>query len=273
MPRKGCSSSFTQNIRRNGNFSLLLLPFLHRGATNEDIINCLHTGDIINLSGIERFEPNRIVTTDQGKIDDIDVVIFAIGFSFDYSMLSDEANPTKFPAPEWEKSKHRSDLPFPRLYQTLFSTQFPDSLAFIGPCRGFSPVVFSNSDLASQAIAQVWKGTYPLPKAIEMERWCDENYDRALKQIKTWRIPLTGADPVEFERWLNKVVGNGVNEALGWGLEGWKFWWRERKLYGLIVDGVNTPFVYWLFAGREGSRRRFDGAREAIYKVNGRVLR
>lgn len=67
MPRKGCSSSFTQNIRRNGNFSLLLLPFLHRGATNEDIINRLHTGDIINLSGRERFEPNRIVTTDQGR--------------------------------------------------------------------------------------------------------------------------------------------------------------------------------------------------------------
>ena len=72
-----------------------------------------------------------------------------------------------------------------------------------------------------------------------------------------------------FERWLNQAVGNGVNEAFGWGWEGWKFWWKERELYKLLIDGINTPFVYRLFEGREGSRRRWEGAKDAIYRANG----
>ena len=245
-------------------------PLLHSpGAMNEDFVNRLVRNDIVNLGGLTRFTTTGVVTTDQGEIDNIDVVIFATGAYFDYSILSDEANPTKYPVPEWDKSEHKNELSFPRLYQTLFSTEFPKSLAFIGPCRGFSFAAFPNSDLAAQAIARMWSGAYPLPSKLEMDVWCDENYDRALKQIKTWRIPKTGADPVAFERWLNDAAGNGVNEALGWGWKGWKFWWNNRELYGLIMNGVSTPFVYRLFEGKERSRKQWQGAAEAIYKANG----
>ena len=238
------------------------------GVVNDDLMNRLLDGQITNLSGITRLTPTGIVTSDQGAIS-VDVVIFATGSYFDYSILSDEANPTLFASTEWDESEHMNDLKFPRLYKTLLSTRFPDTLAFIGPCRGFSLAAFSNSDLASQAVAQIWKGLYPIPSPSKLESWCDRNYVRALKQVRAWRIPKTGSDPVEFERWLNEAAGNGVNEALGWGWQGWKFWWSERELYRLIVDGINTPFVYRLFRGREGSRTQWDGARAAIYKANG----
>ena len=180
-------------------------PITHApGAMNEHLMDRLIDGTVINLSGITRFTPTGIVT-DEGEIN-VDVVIFATGAYFDYSILSDEANPTKFPTPEWEKSHHNNDLDFPRLYQTLFSTHFPNSLAFIGPCRGFSFAAFSNSDLASQAIGQIWSGKYPVPTSLEMEKWCDANYDRALTQIKTWRIPKTGADPGERLHFLTEVA-------------------------------------------------------------------
>ncbi len=250
-------------------------PFSHSPAAfNEDVVNRLVSGDIINLSGIKRFTSTGIITDEQGEIK-VDIVIFATGAYFDYSILSDEANPTRSstPRPEWEKSEYRNDLEYPRLYQTLFSTRFPDSLAFIGPCRSFSFAAFSNSDLAAQAIAQVWQGSYPLPSQTEMEKWCDDNYERTLRQLKVWRVSRTGTDPVGLEKWLNEVSGNGVNDALGWGWEGWSFWWKERELYGLIVGGINTPFLYRLFEGRKGSRKRFEGAREAIYRANGIVPR
>lgn len=73
--------------------------------------------------------------------------------------------------------------------------------------------------------------------------------------------------------WLNQVAGNGVNEALGWGWKGWEFWWKERELWSFVMDGVNTPFTYRLFKGRRGGRRKWDGAREAIWKANGREER
>ncbi len=238
---------------------------------NDDLINRLLNHDIINLSGLLRFTPTGIVTADQGEVQ-VDAVILATGSHFDYSILSDEANPTAFPAPEWEECEHRNELAFPRLYQTLFSTRYPDSLAFIGPCRGYTFAVLANNDVVSTAIARTWRGSYTLPSQSEMEAWCDANYNRALRMIKTWRIPKTGTDPSAFEQFLNEAAGNQVNDILGWGWEGWKFWWTERELYGLIMDGICTPFVYRLMEGKEGARKKWEGAREAIYKANGKVL-
>lgn len=71
----------------------------------------------------------------------------------------------------------------------------------------------------------------------------------------------------EVGHWLNEACGNGLNEMLGGGWEAWKFWWKERELYNLVVGGVNTGFLYRLFDGR---RRTWVGASEAIYKANGR---
>ena len=71
----------------------------------------------------------------------------------------------------------------------------------------------------------------------------------------------------EVGPWLNDACGNGINEMLGWSWGSWKFWWKERALYRLVVNGVNTGFLYRLFEGR---RRRWEGAREAIYRANGR---
>lgn len=240
------------------------------GVINDDLIKCLQNEEILNLSGITRFTPTGIVTEDQGEIE-VDAVIFATGSDFDYSILSEEADPTSQPSAEWEKSSYRNDLRFPRLYQTIFSTRFPDSLAFIGPCRGFSFSAFTNVDLTSQAIARIWRGYHRLPEKAEMERWCDENLDQNVKLVKTWRISKTGTNSVTLERWLNDAAGTGVNEALGWGWEGWKFWWKERELYKLIMDGISSPFLYRFFEGKVGSRKRWEGARDAIYRANGLI--
>ena len=236
------------------------------GVMNEEIISKFAAGEVLSLPGIKRFTEYGI-DTDDGDHIKAEAVIFATGYNFDYSILSPEADPT-FITPDWQKAKYRNGLTYPRLFMTYFSTKFPLSLAFVGPCKGFSISAYANGELASQAIAQVWKGSYHLPPQQEMERWCDENYRMSLEEIRRYRVAKTGAAADEQERWLNDAVGNEMNEMLGWGWKGWKFWWNERELYNLMMNGISTPFAYRLFEGRPGTRLKWDGAKNAIYLAN-----
>lgn len=238
------------------------------GIVNDDLIRHLTDRTIISVSGVDAFTSSGIIV-DNEEIE-VDTVIFCTGTYFDYSFLDPEADPTRHPTPGWDTAPYQNGLPYPWLYQTLFSINHPESLAFIGPCSGFSFSAFLSADLAVQAIAQIWKGGYPLPPPNEMNQWCEENYARSVRSVHRWRVPEPSADSLQLERWFNEVVGNGMNESLGWGWAGWTFWWREREMYRLIMDGVNTPFVYRLFEGRgEGGRKKWDGARDAIRWANG----
>jgi dimethylaniline monooxygenase (N-oxide forming) len=64
------------------------------------------------------------------------------------------------------------------------------------------------------------------------------------------------------------VAGTGVDENLGYGWKGWRFWWRERKLSDLMMRGVMTPYMYKMFDGR---RKKWDGAKDAIVAANENV--
>ena len=246
-------------------------------AMQDDLIRLMADGEIHNLFGIKAFTPTGIITKTKdgtGEVEtECDAVIFATGYSADLSFCEGEATPYSYSTPEWDSLGTKNNLvPYPYLYMTLFSPSSPKSLAFIGPCRGFSAIAFSNCDSSSQAICQVWKGSYTLPPKEERVEWCNEMYKRNLKLAKLYRNTRVGMDALEFEQWLNTVVGNQVNDKFGWGAEAWKFWWSDRKLYKLIMDGVNTPFVYRLWDGKEGSRKKWEGARKAIYHANGLTL-
>lgn len=247
------------------------------GAVNDHIAQMMIDGKVHNRFGIKRFTKTGVVTAasrdpkDESEVEtELDAVIFATSSAFDFSLMHPDADPTNYPAPDWDriKSKNRN-LDFPRLYQTLFSLRFPHSLAFIGPCEGATFAAYCNADLSSQAIAQVWKGKYALPPQAEMDRWCEAMYRQTLKRANAGRLGRIGTDSIALDRWLNAAAGNGMDEMLGWGWKGWRFWWKERKLYKLIMDGVQTPFVYRLFDGREGGRAKWDAAREAIFGANG----
>ena len=234
---------------------------------NEDINPALRAGSITSVSGIKAFTATGVATETDGEIE-VDAVIFCTGYTFDYSILSPEADPTQRPTPDWDASPHSNGLPYPWLYQTIFPTTYPDSLAFIGPCEGYTFAAFCHADLATQAIARVWSSAHPLPSKEEMKRWCEDNYRLSLKRIAKYRCPKTGCDGAKLQSWLCAAAGNRVEEKLGWGWEGWKFWWNQSELYRLMVDGIDTPFVYRLFNGTSGSRAEWDGAREAIYEAN-----
>ncbi|KAF3921920.1 hypothetical protein ABW20_dc0101573 [Dactylellina cionopaga] len=253
---------------------LLPAPPIHNVSPvmNDNLIDLLDRGKVKSVHGIKRFlaDGTSIELTNGQILESIDSVIYCTGYDFDYSFLGEGANPTAFPTPEWDQAEHAKSMPYPRLYRGMFPTNYPESLAFIGPYRGYSPSHLANCDLASAALAQIWMGNYPLPSKTEMQEWCDAHYQSMLRHVSRWRLYGFTCESGDLQRWLNDAAGNGINEKLGWGLEGWRFWWKERKLYYLLMDGVDTVFLQRLFDGRgERSREKWEKAKEAIYRANG----
>ena len=261
-----------------------LLPAPHNKNSlpiaNEHFIPLLHEKklDCVRAS-IERFTPTgldlklaAVAGDDRPSTEhvEVDVVILATGYRFDYSPLCAEADPTRaLPTPEWDASPHSNGLPFPSLYQTIFSLAHPYSLAFLGPCKGYTVLAFKAADLAAQAITRVWLGHYPLPDRPARERWCERMYRSTLQSIKDHNVPQIGAtNLLEMERWLNVAAGNGIEEYLGWGWKAWRFWWNDGGFWKMVMGGVDTPFLGVLFEGEIGSRKAWPGARAAIEQVD-----
>ena len=51
-------------------------------------------------------------------------------------------------------------------------------------------------------------------------------------------------------RWVNDAVGTGVNVMLGYGAQGWRFWWSDTAVGRLCMDGICSPHIYRVFPGK-----------------------
>lgn len=235
---------------------------------NDHIINLLSSGTISSTVGIDNITGSKSISlTDGTTLNDIDAIIFCTGYRSDFSILPPGIDPTSGVTPEYDAAPFGTSIrKHARLYQGIFSPTYPDSLAFIAPYLIISAL--TGADVVSQGIALVFSGAYRLPPSKEIESWCDTHYAWSVKQAHIGRTPIGLVRGMEVETWLNHVCDNGLNEKLGWGWEGWSFWWRERELSDLLMKGVNTGFAYRLFDGR---RKKWDGAIEAIYKANGKT--
>ena len=244
---------------------------------NERIIPALVDGSIHSVGRVVGSSATTI-SVEQGEDRaigeiDVDVIIFATSAHYDFSALPEEAKPTGHPTREWDAHKNSNGLPYARLFHNIFSTRFPSSLAFLEACAGFSLSAFVSSDVTSQAIAATWANELNSNLTEnEINQWCDETYAYNLRRLDKHGVYQVDVDPIAAEKWMNATAGTGLNEHLGWGWTGWKWWWNNRELYRMIMSGVQTPFLYRLFEQRPGRRESWDGARAAIYKANGRTL-
>jgi dimethylaniline monooxygenase (N-oxide forming) len=246
---------------------------------DELAINLLNSS-VESVHAIDSFTgPASILLVDGTQLHDIDAIICCTGYSFDFSLLPssvDPMNPALIPTHlnqvlRSAKPK-RQDLVIPWAYRGLISISHPHSLAFFGNTiyrRGLFPLY----DLISMAVAQLWTNSYPMPTRTEMEAERAANFAFFLSELEKGDVRHTGLmTAVEFDIWLHKVAGTGVWERLGWGLEGWKFWWNERELWKLLMDGVDSPHALRLFeSGRVGGRRVWSPALEALKKANREV--
>ncbi|ETR98328.1 FAD/NAD(P)-binding domain-containing protein [Trichoderma reesei RUT C-30] len=236
-------------------------------VVSDTLIANFRSKAISSITGIRRFTGGRRIELTSGETIEADAVICCTGYKNDFSLLDKEYDPSSTPSISWLKAPGSKDRPYPRLYQNVFSMTAPDSLAFLG-CVWFVTGAFCLADIASMCIAQVWSGKASLPPQPEMQQWVDKQEKRIC--ALAWRgavIPAT-VPPSEWLSWADQTAGMGVGEHVGWGWKGWLFWWRERTLWRMVMDGPFTSVFWRLFPGR---RKCWDGARAEIMRVNREV--
>lgn len=234
----------------------------------DSLIENLETGAVRPANGIKRVSGPREIELEDGERIEVDAIIWCTGYQLSFDVLERNVDPTRDTTPEWAAAKGSKGRPLPRLYKNVFSLDYPDSLAFMG-CVTFSNGFFPLSDLASMAVAQVWKGRSKLPSKEEMNRSVDAHHSALCKLARAGSANPLSTKQGEWFQWVNDMAGTGLNERLGWGIQGWLFWFQERRLYRMLVDGLFTPHIFRLF---EGKRKRWDGALEEIERVNRTAL-
>ncbi|KAK7215366.1 hypothetical protein V2G26_003369 [Clonostachys chloroleuca] len=179
---------------------------------------------IENHSEIASFdsETGRIDFTDGGYVDDVDVVLFATGYEFDFPFL-----------PDINIVNRR----IPGLYQHVFLARDP-SLAFVGMVTGgFGLRIF---EWQGVAVARVFAGRAILPSLEEMERWESERISVVGDGIPFWVLNPDFETPFEFYRALAGEPAPGTTARIlpkydpqwgdaFWGLVSYRTKWWEKE--------------------------------------------
>ncbi|SPN99128.1 related to flavin depend monooxygenase that catalyses the oxidation of rubrofusarin to 9-hydroxyrubrofusarin [Cephalotrichum gorgonifer] len=231
----------------------------------DSLIEYLESGDLTSVSGIKEFVGPDEVLIDTGEVINVDAVIWCTGYLTDFSFLDPRFDPTAASPARWNETPGSRGRPLLRLYHNIFPLEEHDSLAFVGYVA-FPGPAFQTQDLASMALAQVWKGNSALPPREEMERALDAHEEWVCGLAGRGRTHPAWVSWPEWMDWVNETAGTGLRRNLGWGTEGWRFWREDRMLYRAVVDGIYSPHVFRLF--ETGKRKVWDGAREEIARVN-----
>ncbi|UKZ58343.1 hypothetical protein TrVGV298_012211 [Trichoderma virens] len=231
----------------------------------DEFYDLLASEAVTLVSGIKRVLESHVELTDGNKLE-VDVIIFAIGYNKSYSLLG-PYDPSRHMPQAWKDARGSIGRPLPRLFQGIFSLDFPDSLAYLENV-GCTLSASINGDLASMALAQVWLGNSKLPPASEMADNADKQNQMAISLAQDGEIydPAT-VNPTEWNMWADRAAGLGIQDRLGNGWKSWWLWLTDYHLYGALLDGKFVPQVYRLFD--EGKRKPWKGARNSLFKANG----
>ncbi|KAK5730031.1 hypothetical protein LTR17_011434 [Elasticomyces elasticus] len=244
-------------------------------TVSDTLYPALRSGQIISTHAPKRVAGPRSIEMEDGTmLDEVDSVIFCTGYRLDLGYLG-RYDPTLMSAQGVEPPRY--DYNAPRLYQNILSHEHPESLAFIGMALIFFPG-FVMADMNSMALAQLWKRPELMPSNVSMQ----EQYAKH----RAWRArinalpntPGKGPQPLQVEtgahiQWVQRIVGTKLDEHLSYSsAAAWRLWWQDRELSKLLMDGIYSPHAYRLFDS-EGRRKKWDGARKAIVKVNEDIKR
>lgn len=229
----------------------------------ELVMPYLQNGQLTSLHGLTRFTgPRSIEFADGTTLDDIDAVVLCTGYEADWSPLVPDLIKTSLP----KNSPWYKGAPLYRLYMNIFPPEYPTSLAILTHSAFGKSNGFSFGTVAGWAVSNVFRGVEPLPSVAEMNAHIDARQEWLAER---WRIdPTTDTSAVkqwEYSGWLHKAAGTGM-ENLGWGWKGWKYWWKDPKMYKLMNHGVDTAHATAYF--ETGKRPVWEGARDAIIHTN-----
>ena len=234
---------------------------------------------LVSVPGISSVQPDStIILTNGRQLKSIDVVIFATGF------ISDPATVLGFSQEIIDRMQYNPKRPqdFPR-YRHHLTLGLPE-LCLLS--QFYAPAAATViSDIMSMWIAGVWSGNVKLPSQEKMEKqsrqeakWLDGLYKLCVK-LSSQPHPhnvLTpcfqsgcvtpGTMPIETFYLLAAEAGCADDHCSWFSWEGWKWWWNNRALSRLIMDGPDIPASH-----RLRGRKKWEGAEEIIWRANGKA--
>ena len=236
----------------------------HSPTVSDTLVSCLEDGSIISKHNVQEFTGPNSITFADGTTEEVDVLICCTNYTRDFSLIP-ELRTTATDA--WSEKPKSDGEPLQKLYQNIFPPSHADSIAFLNNFAyptGFMWI----ADLASMAVAQVWKGTSQLPSVEEMNQQIDKHHAWLTTLVDRETVASDFVQEESWLHWCHDAAGTGVNENLGYRFAGWSFWARNMKLSNLLMGGVETPFTLRLF---DGKRKKWDGTEQAIVIINSEV--
>lgn len=241
-------------------------------TVSDTLIPALRAGTLTSTREPARILPNGtdVELADGTILENIDAIVCCTGYDLDLSILGPN-DPTLLP-----NGKHDSRYQ-PRLFQNIFSLQHPNSLAFVGISLVLLPA-FLMADLSSMALAQLWsnKPASPsLPSQQKMDDWYRAHrawVSLARRNAPSNKIVKLSVREGPWKEFVQAAAGTNVEKYLKYGSwEAWRFWWNNKELSKLLMDGVYSPHLYRLFESEGVGRKKWDGASRAIETVNADV--
>jgi dimethylaniline monooxygenase (N-oxide forming) len=229
---------------------------------SDTIIESFRDGSVMSVAQVKEIVGEYLVELCDGTRVEVDRIILCTGYRPDFSFLG-ELDPTTSESDKWFASKGTNSRSPPRLYQNTFSLGHPESLAFVGTAQSTQPA-FLSYDLASMAIAQIWKGNSHLPSKSEMIEAVNAHHEYVRGLAIRGSVYPFIVKPCPWMQWVNGTAGTGMNDYLGYGVQGWKYWFFNGRVCGVLMTGPLSPHIYRLF---DGKRKVWKGARAAIMEL------
>ncbi|XP_047640809.1 flavin-containing monooxygenase 5 [Phacochoerus africanus] len=210
---------------------------------NDDLPNRIISGLVKVKANVKEFTETAAIFEDGSREDDIDAVIFATGYSFDFPFLEDCVKVVKNKI---------------SLYKMVFPPNLEKpTLAIIGliqPLGAIMPI----SELQGRWATQVFKGLKTLPSKSEMIREIAKFQENMAKRyVDSQRHTIQG-DYIDTMEELADLVGVRPNLL--------SLAFSDPKLAFQLFWGPCTPIQY-----RLQGPGKWDGARKAILTTEDRI--
>ncbi|KIW06590.1 uncharacterized protein PV09_02306 [Verruconis gallopava] len=266
LMKKMVSSAWKDRLRPEWGLNPETAPSIYftPPMVSDSIIPLLEADAVKFVPGIQRVLEDGMIELQDGQRVRVDIIIYCTGYNIDSALT--------------RPVERRGKLELPSLYHKIYHPEYPDSLAYLSFWHTVAGIC-ELGDLASMGIAQVFAGRYQLPDLATMNHQIAQshNFVNGLATRAPQPISLQAAaqclDRGPFIGFLHKAAGTQVSEKLGYGLAGWKFWWKDREFCNLLMTGVDSIHTARLFDGRPGSRKKWEGARQAIIEANNELNR
>ncbi|XP_038162841.1 flavin-containing monooxygenase 5-like [Cyprinodon tularosa] len=242
LPSSFICSLGEKQLNSRFNHSLYNLKPKHRlfsqhPTVNDDLPNRILSGTVQVKPNIRRFHDSSVEFDDGSVVDDVDLVVFATGYTFSFPFLASNVVPV---------NENKASL-----YKYVFPPELERStLAIIGlvqPLGAIMPI----SEMQARWATRVFKGCIKLPTSATMQRDIkSKKEDMAKRYVRSQRHTIQ----VDYINYMDEIADQvGVRPRIS------RLLLTDPRLGLNLLFGPCTPYQY-----RLRGPGKWAGARQAI---------